>query len=79
VEALSCGAQVIVARAASLPEIFGNTAHYIDPFNTDVDLDALLKEPVESPDKILEKYSYDAAAQRVYELIKVPLSKTLGF
>jgi glycosyltransferase involved in cell wall biosynthesis len=70
VEALSCGAQVIVARAASLPEIFGSTAHYIDPFNTDVDVKALLKEPVESPDEILKKYSYDAAAQKVYELIR---------
>jgi glycosyltransferase involved in cell wall biosynthesis len=70
VEALSCGAQVIVARAASLPEIFGNTAHYIDPFNTNVDLNALLEEPVEPPGEILAKYSYDAAAQKVYELIK---------
>ena len=69
-EALSCGAKIIVAWAASLPEIYGNTAHYIDPFNTDVDLDALLEEPVESPDAILEKYSYDTAARQVYELIR---------
>jgi glycosyltransferase involved in cell wall biosynthesis len=70
VEALSCGAQIIVARAASLPEVFGKTAHYIDPFNTDVDLDGLLREPVDPPDEILAKYSYDAAAQKVYELIQ---------
>jgi glycosyltransferase involved in cell wall biosynthesis len=70
VEALSCGAQVIVARAASLPEVFGNTAHYIDPFDTNVNLDELLKEPVEPPDEILAKYSYDAAAKKVYELIQ---------
>jgi glycosyltransferase involved in cell wall biosynthesis len=70
-EALSSGAPVIVANAASLPEIYGNTAHYIDPFNTDVNLDDLLKEPVEKPDVILEKYSYDTAAQQVYELIKI--------
>jgi glycosyltransferase involved in cell wall biosynthesis len=69
-EALSCGAQIIVARAASLPEIYGNTAHYIDPFNTDVDLDALLREPVEKPDAILAKYSYDTSAEKVYNLIK---------
>jgi glycosyltransferase involved in cell wall biosynthesis len=69
-EALSCGAHVIVANAASLPEIYGNTAHYIDPFNTDVDLDVLLAEPVEAPDKILEKYSFDTAARQVYDLIK---------
>jgi glycosyltransferase involved in cell wall biosynthesis len=70
VEALSCGARVIVARAASLPEVFGNTAHYIDPFDTNVDLDKLLREPVDPPGEILEKYSYDTAAQKVYELIQ---------
>jgi glycosyltransferase involved in cell wall biosynthesis len=68
-EALSCGAPVIVARAASLPEIYGHTAHYIDPFDTNVDLDKLLREPVESPAAILETYSYDTAAKQVYELI----------
>jgi len=69
-EALSCGAQVIVAKAASLPEIYGSTAHYINPYNSEVDLDALLGEPVEKPDEILAKYSYDTAAEQVYKLIK---------
>ena len=69
-EALACGAQIIVSNAASLPEIYGNTAHYIDPFNTDTDLDELLKQPVNPPDEILKKYSFDAAAQKIYEMIK---------
>jgi glycosyltransferase involved in cell wall biosynthesis len=69
-EALSCGAQIIIAKAASLPEIYGNTAHYIDPFDTNVDLDKLLQEPVDPPDEILKKYSYDSAAQQVYSIIK---------
>jgi len=68
-EALSCGARIIIAKAASLPEIYGNTARYIDPFNTDVDLDALLREPVEKPDAILAKYSYDTSARMVYNII----------
>jgi glycosyltransferase involved in cell wall biosynthesis len=69
-EALSCGAQIIIAKAASLPEIYGKTAHYIDPFSIDVDLDILLNEPVEKPDAILAKYSYDTSARLVYTLIK---------
>jgi glycosyltransferase involved in cell wall biosynthesis len=69
-EALSCGAQIIIAKAASLPEIYGNTAHYIDPYNTDVELDALLNESVEKPDAILSKYSYDSSALKVYNLIR---------
>jgi glycosyltransferase involved in cell wall biosynthesis len=68
-EALSCGAPIIVANAASLPEIYGNTAHYIDPFNTDVDLDRLLQDSVEKPDAILAQYSYDMAAEKVYNLV----------
>jgi len=69
-EALSCGAQIIIANAASLPEIYGNTAHYIDPFNTGVNLDAILSEKTEQPDEILAKYSYDTSAIMVYNLIK---------
>jgi len=69
-EALSCGAKIIVARAASLPEIYGNTAHYIDPYNTDVDLDRLLEEPVDDPAQILQKYTYDKAAEQVHAIIK---------
>ena len=69
-EALSCGARIIISKAASLPEIYGNTAHYIDPYNTDIDLDKLLQEPVEPPNNILLKYSYDTAAQQVYSMIK---------
>ena len=69
-EALSCGAPVIIANAASLPEIYGKTAHYIDPFDINIDLEELLLEPVESPNEILAKYSYDTAAEQVYSLIQ---------
>jgi glycosyltransferase involved in cell wall biosynthesis len=69
-EALSCGTPIIIANAASLPEIYGKAAHYIDPFSTNIDLDKLLQEPVEKPDAILEKYSYDTSARQVYEIIR---------
>jgi glycosyltransferase involved in cell wall biosynthesis len=69
-EALSCGAKIIVSNAASLPEIYGNSAHYIDPFSTDIDLDELLNQPVDTPDEILKKYSYDISARQLYELIQ---------
>jgi glycosyltransferase involved in cell wall biosynthesis len=69
-EALSCGAAIIVSTSSSLPEIYGNTAHYIDPDNTDIDLDALLLEPVESPDILLKKYTYDSGAESLYDIIR---------
>jgi glycosyltransferase involved in cell wall biosynthesis len=69
-EALSCGAEIIIANAASLPEIFGSSAHYIDPFNTDINLDSLLKEKTSAPEETLKKYSFDTSAVKVYNLIQ---------
>jgi glycosyltransferase involved in cell wall biosynthesis len=69
-EALSCGTPVVVSNAASLPEIFGNAAHYIDPFDAGVDLEDFLKQPVEPPGAVLAKYSWDTSAHQVYELVK---------
>jgi len=69
-EALSCGTQIIVSNSASLPEIYGNTAHYIDPFNSDVNLEELLKEPVQGPEKLFEKYTFDNASSKVYNIIQ---------
>jgi len=69
-EALACGASVIISNAASLPEIYGSCAHYIDPFKPDVDLDALLAEPVSSPAPLFEKYSFDNSAKKLYDILK---------
>ena len=69
-EALSCGAQIIISNSASLPEIYGKTAHYIDPFDINVDLEELLLQAVDPPDEILKKYSYDISARQVYDLIQ---------
>ncbi len=69
-EALSCGAPVIISNASCFPEIYGDCAHYINPENPDVDLDELLKEPVNSPDKLFEKYSFKTSAKKLYHLLK---------
>lgn len=69
-EALSCGSKIIVAKAASLPEIYGGTAHYIDPDNSNVDLEELLSQPVADAKPVLEKYTYDNAARQLYDLLE---------
>lgn len=69
-EALACGAQIIISRAASLEELYGNCAHYINPENTDIELESLLKEPVESPEKVLEKYTYQKSAEKLKSLLE---------
>ena len=54
-EALSLGAPIALARASCLPELYGDTARYFDPYDYDVDLDALFAKPAAPPDKVLAK------------------------
>lgn len=69
-EALSVGAKAVVSNAASLPEIYGNCVHYIDPTNWNVSLEDLLNEKVDSPEKILSYYTYKNAAEMFYNEIR---------
>ena len=61
-EALSLGAQVAVSNASCLPELYGNTVRYFDPYDYDVDLDELMSRPVEPPQAVLQKYSWPVTA-----------------
>lgn len=70
IEALTCGAELIVSTAACLPEVYGNSAHYIDPHNYDVDLDELLKEPVAPASQVLDKYSWSSEAKKLLNLLR---------
>lgn len=62
-EALSVGAPCIVSNASCLPEIYGDSVHYIDPEKTDVDLEALLKQPVADSEAVLKKYDFAKTAE----------------
>lgn len=69
-EALSIGCPVIVSDIPVMHEIFGNTVHYIDPYNASVDLEKLLSEPVVSAETVLKKYSWEKAAALLLDIIK---------
>ena len=69
-EAMSCGASVIVSTATCLPEIYGKSAHYIDPLNYDVDLDALLAEPVAAREDVLGKFDWQREGEKLLELLR---------
>ena len=69
-EALSTGAQIVVSERASLPEIFGKAAHYINPDNPKADLEKLLQEEVESPAGVLDRYSWENAAKKLLVLLE---------
>ena len=72
-EALSVGAKIIVGDAASLPEIYKDSAIYIDPANADCNLSQLLSVFQASADKVqdvLSEFTYDKAAQKLYNVLK---------
>ncbi len=69
-EALFNGVPIIISNTSSLPEIYEDCAHYIDPYKYDYSLDELLKEPVASSDKVLNKFSWEKSAKQWYELIE---------
>lgn len=69
-EALYNGVPIIISNTSSLPEVYEECAHYIDPMKYDYCLDDLLKEPVCSPEKILNKFSWEKSALQWYDLIE---------
>lgn len=72
-EALSVGAKIVVSNTSCLPETYEDTAYYIDPYNTDINLDELLDGHVSSGEKLLKKYSFARYAKTVVEtLSKLP-------
>lgn len=68
-EALSCNAKVIVSNITSLPEIYEDCAYYIDPEKPETNLEELLKKKVASPEKLLEKYTLENTAKRIYSVL----------
>lgn len=68
-EAMSVGAPIILSNATCLPEVYGDTVHYIDPDNPNVDLISLLQQPVGDPRKVLSKYSWSNMSKIVYNAI----------
>lgn len=69
-EALSCGAELIVSTATCLPEIYEKAAHYVDPYVYDVDLEALLQQPVASRDTVLVKFNWEKEAEKLLTLLR---------
>ena len=69
-EALSVGAKVIASDASCMREIFEDSVCYIDPYNSDVDLNKLINTPIESSEKILNKFSWKKSAERILNVLK---------
>ena len=68
-EALALGAEVISSDHTSLPEVLGDSVHYIDPYNYDVKLDQLLAEPINNHEYPLKKYGWSKSAYKLNQIL----------
>lgn len=68
-EALSMGKKIIISNRTSLPEIYGNSAVYINPDDTNVNLKECLEHRVSDPDSVLNKYMWKNSAIQYKEVI----------
>lgn len=69
-EAMSCGAELILSNATCLPEIYEKSAHYIDPYDYNIDLDAILAQAIEPATRVLNKFSWRKEAEKLYGILK---------
>ncbi len=68
-EALSVGGKAIVSNKSSLPEIYGDSVYYLDPYSEGADLDELMKQKTAGPDEVLNKYTWANAAKALCDII----------
>lgn len=70
-EALAEGAEIIISNTSCMPEIYGKSAHYIDPTDYDgISMDKILSGEVCPPQDVLNKYSWKKSAEVLCEIIR---------
>ena len=78
-EAMACGCPVIASKTGALPEIAGNAAAFIDPYDIDEMSDTMHKlstdmafrqELIEKGYKQVKKFSWDKSAKDILELFR---------
>ena len=65
-EALACGAKIIISNSTCLPEIYQESAYYIDPSIPCCDLKQLLDNNVGTSERVLKKFTWQNIATIVY-------------
>lgn len=69
-EALALGTKAIVSDIPVMHEIYEDCVYYIDPDNGNYDLNQMVKEPIRNADKVLQKHSWNKAAEEWFDLIE---------
>jgi len=68
-EALYFGAKIIISNTTCLPEIYQGSAHYIDAYSTDCNLNELITQYVNPPNQVLDRYGWDISAQKIKNIM----------
>ena len=68
-EALGCGTAAIVSDIQVMREIYGNDVYYIDPDNPRTDPDALLRNRIDNPQRLLNESTWEKQGEKWYRLI----------
>lgn len=69
-EAMSMGADCMISNCACLPEVFGESVYYVDPYDYDVKLKDILRKEKESNQVILDKYSWENSADKMFKILR---------
>ena len=69
-EALSVGGKAIISDASCLPEIYGDSVYYLDPYSEGADLDELMKQKVAPAVEVLNKHNWANAAKALVGVIE---------
>lgn len=70
-EALACGAPVAVSDASCMREVYGGSAHYVDPSAPCKSLDELFSGEVQSAREALDRYRWKESAQHLLALLEM--------
>lgn len=68
-EALSTGAKAVVSDTECMKEIYGDSVYYINPWDSDVNLDQILSSQKDPTGSVLDQYSWCHSAEKLYDIL----------
>ena len=78
-EAMSVGAKIIISNTSCLPEVYGNSAYYIDPNNSNINIEELIQcNSVVDSETVLKKYSWKNTAQIWVSILREVANKNMN-
>ncbi len=78
IEAMACGCPVVCSKVASLPEVCGDAAYYVDPYNIEDiarGIDVVIKDEslrqslIRKGFENVKRFSWEKSAQQIVEII----------